>query len=186
MLRSSFSWLGTLLIALVLTACGGGDNGATIPFATAAEVQAAFNRSQPLLGAGTQVSPDPKSMADPTDFESRGVTSAGVPVVLMLRFYYRLVPTSKVSVGGTLVPELQQILARFDGRDFPAPVLDIREYEGWLLLYASLRPYTGFNWRVERWVMYHPETKQFVDCGEVGSIRPAELGPAVPSSCVQR
>jgi len=187
-MTKTISVLRAILAALGLTflvACGGGDDGATIPFTTATEVQAAFNKSKTILPeVGKRVGPEPQAMLDPSEFEFRGVTSTGVPVVLTLRFVYRSTPTSKVSVDGTLVPELQQILARIDGQDYSTPVLDIREYQGWLLIYASLRAY-GADWQVERWVMYHPKTKQFVDCGEVGSIRPSEWGAAVSSSCVQ-
>lgn len=180
--------LPLFVLCFALAACGGGgDDQLTIPFSTAAEVQAAFvNESRPILPEfGKRVGPEPQGMMDPSDLEFQGATSTGVPVVLTLRFIYRSTPISKVLVGGTLVSELQQIAVHIDGQDYLAPVLDIREYEGWLLVYASWRAYST-DWRVERWVMYHPETRQFVDCGEVGSIRPSSWGPAVSSSCVQR
>ncbi len=190
--RCRTAWLfATLIFIAMLAACGGGgDDIPAMPFSTAAEVRAAFlNESESrriLPYVGEPVGPEPQSMADPSDIEFRGVTSAGVPVVLTLRFRYRLTPISKVSVGGILVPELQQISARIAGQDYLAPVLEIREYKaGWLLIYASLRAYQ-MNWWAERWVMYHPGTKQFIDCGEDGSIRPPEWGPAVSPVCVQR
>lgn len=169
---------------VILAACGGGDES-TIPFSTATEVKAAFLDSRPILPeVGKRVGPVSTGMMDPSEFEFQGTTSTGVPVVLTLRFIYRVQTASKVLVGGTLVPELQQIMAHIDGQDYLTPVLDIREYGGWLLIYASNRAYS-MDWRVERWVMYHPETKQFVDCGEIDSIRPSSWGAAVSSLCVQ-
>lgn len=177
--------LAALCLAF-LAACGGGDDGAAIPFATAAGVKAAFLDSRHILPeVGKRVSPVSTGMMDPSEFEFQGTTSMGVPVVLTLRSIYRVQTASKVLVGGTLVPELQQIMAHIDGQDYLTPVLDIREYGGWLLIYASNRAYS-MDWRVERWLMYHPETKQFIDCGEVDSLRPASWGPAVSDLCVQR
>lgn len=176
-------------LCLVLAACGGGHDDPEILFRDATEVRAAFlDKGRAILPAvGERIGPEPRSMVDSSEFEFRGGTSQGVSVVLTQRYAYRSVPASKVSVGGVFVPALQNIPARIAGQDYPAPILEIREYQGWLLIYASLRPYTGgMNWRIERWVAYRPDTQQFVDCGELDSIRPAEWGPATSSSCVQR
>ncbi|MFZ3031914.1 MAG: hypothetical protein WA082_02675 [Candidatus Moraniibacteriota bacterium] len=185
MLKTIFALFVALCLGLV--ACGGGDDQESMPFRNAEQVRVAFATSQRVLPErGEQVGPYPKEMLDPFVVEYRGMTSAGVPVVLTLRNVYRLVPTSNVSIEGSLPSQLQSIPARVDGQDYSAPVLDIREYEGWLILYASLRAIAPMDWRVERWVMYHPETKQFIDCGETGSIRPPSWGPAVSDLCVQR
>gem|GEM_PF-5535082 len=185
MLHSLFSCVSVIVTALFLTACGGGgDDGNTLPLATADEVKAAFDKAPRILPEkGEIVGSYPQQMNDPYYVEYRGMTSTGIPVVLTLRFQYRLVPTSKVVVGEALPPKLQSITARIAGIDNPVPVLDVREYQGWLILYASLRAVAAVDWRVDRWVMYQPGTKQLVDCGESGSIRPPEWGVSVSSEC---
>jgi len=187
MLHSLFSRVSVIVTALFLAACGGsGDDGDTLPLATADEVKVAFDKAPRILpSVGVQVGPPPRFMTDPNSVEYRGVTSAGVPIVLKIVSTYRLAATSTVLVGWVFPPEIQMLPVSYTGYpDEPVAVRDIREYrDGWLIIYAAWGTY-GLS--INRWAMYRPITKEFIDCGELGSNREPSWGPPASSVCVRK
>lgn len=93
---------------------------------------------------------------------------------------------SVVFVNGERIQVLESISVNMGASGIlPAVVYDVREYRGWLIIYAGKGVYNA-PWRVERWVMYHLESKTFVDCGEYGSNRHPDWGPSAPSVCERR
>lgn len=122
-------------------------------------------------------------------YQVHGITSDGTDVIVVTEYESpgSWSGVSVVFVNGEIIPLLQSLPVNFGQRgDSPAAVREIREYQdGWFIIYATLRARGDYDAR--RWAMYHPGSKEFVDCGELNSNRdPTSWGPSASPLCVLR
>lgn len=208
------SRLFSLVFALLVAACGGGDD---TPLPTAVEVKAAYDAAPPVLQSWyaqpasargdvvmTQYRPDftltqpfrlVVSYQNRTIYDERrwfitdrhAIMSDGTDVLLVTAYDEPSVSisgTSVVFINGEKLAKLQSLPVRITGQDRSAAVRDIREWRDGWLLIYA--SYSAQQGLIGRWAMYHPKTGEFVDCGEFGSSRWPDWGPSAPDICLYR
>lgn len=121
-------------------------------------------------------------------YQIHGTTTDGTNLIIVTEYPSPggISGESVVFLNGAKVPVLQSLPVDFGQYGhFPAAVREIREYrEGWLIIFATLR--SRGDYYVNRWAMYHPVTREFIDCGELDSNRDSSWGPSSSSTCVRR
>lgn len=202
-----------LLSAFLLIACGGGDD---TPLSTAAEVKTAYDAAPSVLESWHAQSKEEQgdvvmmqyrpdfTLQEPfrlvvfyqgrTIYDERRwligqghmIMSDGTDVVLINEYAgSRDSGNSVVLINSQRPTAIQSLPVQVPGQDYVAAVRDIREWrDGWLIISASYIAPWGST--INRWVMYHPKKQEFVDCGELGSNRHPDWGPAASPICRYR
>lgn len=121
-------------------------------------------------------------------YNRHGIAKDGTDVVLLSEYTSPgdWSGSSVVFIDGEKAPSFQSLPADFGQYgNIPATIRDVREHkDGWLIIQAVLAGRGGFY--INRWAMYRPSTKEFIDCGEFESNRHSDWGPPASPVCVRK